>query len=111
MKFKINGQNWTIKELSQKEIRENSQCHGEDFQGKGRYFGVCWHDTQEIFIDKDLHQERKRKTLIHELTHCYIASFIKHSESNYDEEEVADIVSNSHNIITPIINRYFKVVN
>ena len=50
----------------------------------------------------------KRKTLIHELTHCYIREYITHEEKNYSEEMVADISANSHDIIHKIVEDYFK---
>ena len=74
----------------------------------GRYFGVTFHDTQKIYLDRDLPKDRKRKTLIHELTHCYIGCFITHESKTYDEEMVADIVSNSYSIISKIVEDYFK---
>ena len=112
MKFKINGCEWQIKELSQNDIRkEMLQRADEEIESKpelGRYFGVTFHDVQIIYLDKNLPNDRKRKTLIHELTHCYISCYITHQEKNYDEEMVADIVANSHDIICGIVGKYFK---
>jgi Zn-dependent peptidase ImmA (M78 family) len=115
MKFKINNVEWEIKEISQKEIKQiqnkkfaNNEENIEDTAH--RYYGITYNDDCIIYLDKDIKQDRKRKTLYHELTHCYISSYITHQDKNYDEEMVADIVSNSYDIITEISNKYFSEV-
>lgn len=112
-KFKMNNVEWIIRELSQKEIkleqnRRNANNEENVNDTASLFFGVTWHDKLEIYLDKDLPVARKRKTLIHELTHCYISSYITHQEKTYDEEMVADIVSNSHDIICGIVEKYFN---
>ena len=73
----------------------------------GKWFGVTFFDLNKIFIDKDLPDDRKRKTLYHELTHCYINSYIGHTDREYCEEEVCDIVANCSEIIGRVVNEYF----
>lgn len=113
MKFKINNRTWSIEEKSQSEIKsiQNQRRANEEENIKSitpRYYGVTHCDIMQIYIDKDLPEERKKSTLIHELTHCYIDSYITHSEQEYSEEDVADIVSNSYDIIHEIVDKYFK---
>jgi Zn-dependent peptidase ImmA (M78 family) len=109
MKFKINNRTWAIKETPQEEIRKEFEKHCDKVgEGNGRYFGVTWHDTQEIYLDKDLNEQRKRITLMHELSHCYVASFFTHQDKQYDEEMLCDIVANSHDIIHEIVTKYFN---
>ena len=55
--------------------------------------------------------DRKKATLIHELTHCYIDNYITHCDKQYTEEDVADIVANSYDIIHEIVEQYFEVKN
>src|SRR5699024_3595636 len=103
MKFKMNNMEWEIKEFSQEEIKkiQNTRKAKEEENVKSvdsRYFGVTYHDDLLIILDKDIAKDVKRKTLIHELTHCFIGCYITHQEKNYDEEMVADIVSNSYDI-------------
>lgn len=50
--------------------------------------------------------DRKKATLIHELTHCYIDNYITHCDKQYTEEDVADIVANSYEIIHEIVEQY-----
>lgn len=113
MKYEINNVEWEIKEISQKEIKQiqnkrraNEEENINDINN--RYYGITYNDDCIIYLDKDIKQDRKRKTLLHELTHCYIASYITHEDKSYDEEMVADIVSNSYDIITKIMNKYFN---
>ncbi len=108
MKFKINNKNWNIKEIPQEEMRQELKKHN-DSQGEfGKYFGLTYFDIQTIFLDKDLCQDRKRSTLLHELGHCYIGTYITHIDKQYTEEDVVDIISNSHDIIRNIVDKYFK---
>lgn len=113
MKFKINNRTWTIEEKSQSEIKriQNERRANEDDNIKSvtpRYYGVTHCDIQEIYLDRDLPIDGKRATLIHELTHCYIDNYITHDAKDYSEEDVADIISNSYDIIHEIVDEYFK---
>lgn len=109
MKFKINNKTWQIKELSQEKMREELKKHNDSIVEYGKYYGLTYADIQTIFLDRDLCQERKRSTLLHELGHCYIVTFITHQDKNYNEEDVVDIISNSHDIIRNIVDKYFGV--
>lgn len=106
-KFKINNKNWEIKEIPQDEMREEIKKRNDRFDEYGKYYGLTYPDTQTIFLDKDLCEDRKRTTLLHELGHCYINTYITHLDQNYNEEDVVDIVANSHDIIREIIDKYF----
>lgn len=113
MKFKINNREWTITETSQGDIKnmQNIRRANESENTKSidtRYYGITYSDIQKIYIDEDLPKDRKKATLIHELTHCYIVSYITHLDKEYSEEDVADIVSNSYDIIHEIVSEYFK---
>lgn len=109
MEFKINNRTWKIKELSQEEIRQHKTDYKYDGEVSttGKYYGETYFDEQTIYLDKDLHEEQKRFTLMHELGHCYIGTFICHQEKQYNEEEVVDLISNSHYIIHQIVEDYF----
>ena len=108
MKFEMNKRTWEIKELSQEEIRKHIVDYKYDGQPQeGRYYGQTYFDEQTIYLDKDLHPEEKMHTLIHELAHCYIGSFITSQDDiSYSEEDVVDIVSNSYFVILEIVIGY-----
>lgn len=108
MNFVMNGRKWKIVELSQEKMREhiiNYKWDGEPKEGK--YYGLTYPDEQVIYICSDLHEEQKRQTLMHELMHCYIASYITYDCKEYTEEDLCDISANSHDIISKIVETYF----
>lgn len=118
MQIDINGTIYEIREVSQKEYKEfriketeQTACdikETEEAIKNGVYFGASHHYSCIIFLDKELPITRKRKTLMHELTHCYISEHITHDDKSFDEEMVADIVANSHDFIESVIDKYFK---
>ncbi len=103
MKFILNNSVYTIKEVSQEELQKEIACEDD-----GYYYGQTRFRTQVIFIDKDLSCERKRKTLIHELTHVYIREYVTTRDLEPDEETICDIHANCHDIIHKIVENYFK---
>lgn len=110
MEFKMNGRTWNIVELSQEEIKQHMRDYKWDGEPQeGRYYGQTYSSEQTILIDKDLHPQQKRQTLMHELAHCYIEMFITHMNIQYDEETVVNLISNSHDIIHEITEKYFNI--
>lgn len=103
MKFKMNDREWEIKEVSQEEM---FAWYKEE--GTGYYYGQTHFSTQEIWLSNELSNEQKRKTLYHELMHCYIRMFITMQDLEYNEESLCDISANSHDIIHKIVKEYFK---
>lgn len=109
MNFKMNNRNWTIIELSQDEIKEHMNNYKYDGPAQlGRYFGQTYYDEQIIYLDKNLHIEQKKQTLMHELMHCYIGCFLFENSKDYSEEDLCNISANSHDIIHEIVSSYFK---
>lgn len=113
MEFIINHRKWTITELPQKNIKqmqnERKAKEEENINNvEERYYGITYTDMQEIYLDKDLPEDRKKATLIHELTHCFIVNYITHLEKQYCEEDVCDIVSNSYDFVHEITEKYFN---
>lgn len=103
MKFKMNNVEFEIKEVSQEEMLQ-WKCDEQD----GYYYGQTHFMTQEVWIDKILSKEKKRKTLIHELTHVYIREYLTSRDIEPDEEVLCDINANSHDIIHKIVEDYFR---
>ena len=103
MEFKMNDSFYTIIEVSQEEMQKEIADEND-----GYYYGQTRFQKQIILIDKDLSVERKRKTLIHELTHVYIREYLTTRDINPDEEVLCDIHANCHDIIHKIVENYFK---
>lgn len=102
MEFWMNYVKYAINEVEQKEfyqIEEND----------GYYYGQTHFATQEVWIDKSLSTEKKRKTLIHELTHVYIREYLTSRDIEPTKEVMCDIVANSHDIIHHIVESYFDL--
>lgn len=102
MKFKMNNSIYTIEEVSQEELQKE-----EIDENDGYYYAQTRFQKQIILIDKDLSVERKRKTLIHELTHVYIREYLTTRNISPDEEVLCDIHANCHDIVHEIIENYF----
>ena len=108
MKFEMNGLEWVIKEVSQKDFLEYNVQNDIDEKDKF-YSGRTLIIEQEIWIFKDLSKGLKRRVLYHELMHCYIISYLTHIDmDDVYEEAWCDISSNSHDIIHEIAENYFN---
>ena len=115
MKFKMNDVEFEIIELEQLEYKklrieedERDGCKASDTE-LGVYLGATHHKICKIFLDKNQPEDRKRRTLLHELMHCYIYEYIGHSEMHFSDEDIADICANSHDIIHKITEDYFSL--
>lgn len=104
MKFKINDREWEIKEVTQEELRN---VHNDN-TGEGCYYGTTFPNTKEIWLWKDLPLDTKRKTLYHELMHCYIFSYISFNNIPFEIDDFCDISANAHNKIQKISDDYFR---
>ena len=102
MKFKMNGRTYIIKEVSQEVLQQE---HGEI---DGTFFGLTIPMKQEILIWEDLLKEQKRKTLYHELFHCYTCNYLTFNPIEFSEDAWADVSANSHDIIHKIVEDYFN---
>lgn len=112
-KFKINGIEYTIKEMSNEEIKE---CGRKDFPNddttNSLFYGLTRHNVNEILLNKDCVLDRKVHTLKHELTHVFLEnSGIAFDNKEYNEEEVCNIVSASIDFINTVVNNYFVYNN
>lgn len=110
-KFKMNNRDWEIEELSQEEMREKFKDYKYDGEPQaGKYFGLTYQDAQKIYLDRDLHIQQKKQTLMHELMHCYIGCYLFDNCEKYSVEDLCNISANSHDIIHNIVKDYFEVV-
>ena len=104
MEFWMNNVKYVILERDQKDFWD-FQIDEQD----GYYYGQSHFQTQEVWIDKSLSEEKKRKTLFHELTHVYIREYLTSRDIEPTEEVMCDIAANSHDIIHSIVESYFEL--
>lgn len=112
MIFKMNGIKWEIYEGNQLEYKKErikydkeTGCKETDTEN-GIFNGSTSYPDCKIFLDETLPADRKRKVLLHELTHCFICEYMSHEDKQYNEEDVCDVVSNSFDIIREIVDSY-----
>lgn len=103
MKFKMNELNWVIKEIDQSDFLSYNEDNENEYT-----FGETHFPTQEILICKELNEEQKKRTLLHELMHCYIGCYIATELENVDQEFICEVSANSHDIIHRIAEEYFQ---
>lgn len=103
--FYMNNSKWTIYEVEQKLFWEDDGKLDE--MNKVDYFlGRCKFELQEIWLYENLPLEQKKKTLYHELLHCYKASYLTFNNIEGDEDFWCDVTANSHDIIHSIVEEY-----
>ena len=104
MKFEINNTEWIIKEKDKNELKE---LYEKETQEKTYFvFGVTVKSKHIIYINKDMCQEQKIRTLKHELTHCYIWEYGLYNVMDINEEVICDIVASSNDFINEIVEKY-----
>lgn len=106
MNFIINNHEWQIVEIS-KEILKQKYEEGTEEKAV-EVFGLTNFCEQTIYLNKTMHENLKKHTLMHELLHCYISEYCSIEQNNYNEEVMCDICANSHDIIHEIVKKYFK---
>ena len=108
LKVKINMHEWTIQGISKEELNNKYiESHEGEF-GKGLYaFGLCEFKSRIIYINEELEKHQLISTLKHELTHAYLWS-VGMQYDKFEEEDIANIVSASNDIINEIVSLYLE---
>lgn len=103
MKFKINNNDWEIKEISNAEM--NILC-GSDLKETFTHGNTSYNENV-IYINKDT--PNKRKTLYHELMHCFMYEY-GHNQwgKSFNHEDICEISACSHDMVHKIVEDYFK---
>lgn len=104
MEFVINNNKWNIYEKSKKEITDK---YNEDLDEDAKcIFGLTMYPEHEIWINSEMVEDHKLKTLKHELTHCFIESYGLGQVPNFTEEMVCDVVSSINDWINEMVKKY-----
>lgn len=106
MKFEINKDLWEIEEIKADQLKE---MYEKQMEEKAYYvFGVTQKSEHKIYINKDLCETQKIKTLKHELTHCYIWEYGLYNVMDINEEVICDIVACSNDFINEVVEQYIQ---
>ena len=108
MKFKINGDIWTIHMKSKEEMKEMYEEEKYSDEDVFFVFGLTNKAMHCIYINKDMHSEQQIKTLKHELTHCFIWNYALFNVPHYTEEMVCDLVASINDFINEVVDRFKK---
>ena len=82
----------------------------EQMEEKAYYvFGVTQRPKHKIYINKDLCEAQKIKTLKHELTHCYIWEYGLYNVIDMNEEILCDLVASSNDFINEVVEQYLNI--
>lgn len=106
MKIKINAFTWDVQAVSREHEKLNTR-------GDYPCLGITYCGDLSIYIDKTLHKELFRSTVIHELLHAYTFSFGVHLFADeHNEEPIADFVGSHldqiYNHANQITNKLYK---
>ena len=101
MKFKMNNSDWEIREIDNAEMNIIENNSFDFIHGTTRY------SENIIYINEDT--PNKRRTLYHELLHCYMYEYgFNQWEKSFNNEVVCEISASSHDIIEEIADEYLK---
>lgn len=103
MEFVYNEDMWTIKEISNEEMNKICPPEGNDTYT----YGVTLYSENVVYINET--SPSKRKTIYHELMHVFMYE-AGHNQwtKEFNNEDVCEISSHSHDFIENITNDYFK---
>lgn len=99
---KVKLYNWEL------EIREVPRLEIEEFMGTKETWGCIDYVTKKILLRKDVVQDIKRQTLIHELTHA-IKYYLGYGK--LDEENICNFMGAHLDVIHDIVEGYFNENN
>ena len=104
MEFVINNDKWKIEEKSKEELKE---LYEKEMEEKAYYvFGVTIRSEHIIYLNADMCEGQKIKTLKHELTHCYIWENGLYNVEYVSEEVICDLVACSNDFINEVVEQY-----
>lgn len=101
MEFDVNGLTWTIEQVNDNTVELNNE--------EGTFAGVTDYLNLHISIRNGMAAVVTRRTVIHELVHCFIWSYGIYTE-RYDNEQVCYFCENHLDHILEIADRYMRCV-
>lgn len=104
MKFEMNNSKWEIKEITNDKMKEYADS---DLKNTFTH-GITVYSENMIYINKL--SPNKKRTLYHELVHCYTYEFgFNPFDKQFSLEDVCEISASSSDIVNKIIQDYFLI--
>lgn len=103
--FEINKHKWEIKLRDRTEMLDIYKCIEENATD---CFGLTLRQFNIIYINKDLCNDEKIKTLKHELTHCFIWEMGYYYVDFNNEETICEFVATINDFINYVIEKVGK---
>ena len=101
-KFLLNEDEWHIKIISNEEMNKKTGENEKDCFTHG----LTCYDENIIYLNEK--SPNKKKSLIHELEHCYLYEYgFNPFNKQFDLEDVCEIIAGSFEIIKKIVEDYF----
>lgn len=103
MKFEMNNSKWEIEEITNDKMKEYADS---DLKNTFTH-GVTVYSENAIYINEK--SPNKKRTLYHELAHCYTYEYgFNPYDKQFSLEDVCEISACSHDIIHNIVEEYFN---
>ena len=103
--MKIYNQEWKVLYVSEEEIKK---VNGDDDSSK-QYWGLCSYFDCTIYINKTMNDERKRKTLIHEIAHAITEEMgMKPFMNKTDSERLVEFMAAHYDEVGKILSEELK---
>ena len=103
MNFTVNGDKWHISEATNEQLLQSL-----DPGDTSKYiFGLTSRSQHRIYINSQICEGQKKKTLLHELMHCYLWEYGICMDT-FNEESVCDLFAGAYMLAKPIYEKYFK---
>lgn len=101
MKFKINNNEWEIKEINNADMQDKF-CLDDKFT-----HGITIYSENTIYLNKD--SKNMLKTLKHELTHAWLWEYGHNQhEKEFNAEDICEIVASSNDFINEVVEQYIQ---
>lgn len=85
MQIKINNILWTF---SLVKGTDSNLLYDSDFN-----YGITCYNDARVYISKDLPIDLRKRTLLHEIVHAVLFSYMLRKYESFTEEEMADFVA------------------
>ena len=105
--FTLYDDKYEIIEISKEELYKRNEERGKE--GRDYFpYGLTCHYERKIYINKEICDKEKERTLIHELMHAWMYITANAYQENYNEEHICEMVASSNKLINDIVNEYMQ---